>query len=483
MRDYKMRDYSRNRRNTNSLIRYGLIGLATLLVILAGVFFIYQSNQKIKFIKDNTFEINTEFDYKHYIKEVKGNIDDVVFDKKKLNTEKVGEYGVTYSLDKSTYNYTIRVIDKNKPIVEVQDAELEINGKLDPKAFIKSIDDESDTKVEFDKDYKFDDLGKYKVKIKVTDASGNQTIKEATVKILPKDTEKPELGDLNDLTIKLNANVNLLSGVSAKDNSDPNPKITVDKSNLKINKEGKYVVTYTATDRAGNKTSKKRNIIVSKDAKIGTQEQSNEKIVYLTFDDGPSDNTLKVLDILKKYNVKATFFVTGLNPKYNYVIKEAHDQGHTIGLHTFCHDYKVVYSSMDAYLKDLKDIEDLVKSQIGYVPKYIRLPGGSSNTVSRKYSPGIMTKITKELLNRGYQYYDWNISSGDADGNRVPTEKLIAQSTNSNQNNINILMHDTHVKVTTVEALPKIIEHYKNRGYSFKGIDDSSFAPHHQVNN
>ena len=125
--------------------------------------------------------------------------------------------------------------------------------------------------------------------------------------------------------------------------------------------------------------------------KVGTTEQSDEKVVYLTLDDGPSKNTQAVLDILDKYNAKATFFVTGAMPEY------------TIGMHTYSHDYAKVYASVDAYFQDLDQIGQLVKEEIGYVPCFIRFPGGSSNTISASCTKGIMTTLTQEVQARGYQ--------------------------------------------------------------------------------
>ena len=95
------------------------------------------------------------------------------------------------------------------------------------------------------------------------------------------------------------------------------------------------------------------------------------------------------------------------------MIKKAYDKGHTIGMHTYSHDYAKVYASVDAYFQDLDQIGQLVKEEIGYVPCFIRFPGGSSNTISASYTKGIMTTLTQEVQARGYQYYDWNGSSGD----------------------------------------------------------------------
>ena len=228
---------------------------------------------------------------------------------------------------------------------------------------------------------------------------------------------------------------------------------------------------------------RKKELSVQPGVAVGTTEASDEKIVYLTFDDGPSENTQKVLDILDQYDAKATFFITGQKPEYRPMIKKAYDAGHTIGLHSFCHDYEIVYSSEEAYLKDLEEVGEIAKEQIGFVPCFIRFPGGSSNTVSRNYMEGIMSVLVPKVLELGYQYYDWNVSSGDASGNNVPTARLIANATASRNNQIMILFHDTAAKNTTVEALPKVIEHYQSLGYTFKGIDDTTFTPHQRVLN
>lgn len=175
--------------------------------------------------------------------------------------------------------------------------------------------------------------------------------------------------------------------------------------------------------------------------------------------------------------------MTGNGQKYNYLIQEAHKRGNTIALHTYCHDYRTVYASTDAYFNDLNKVGNMVKGLIGFTPRYIRFPGGSSNTVSRHYSAGIMSRLTRMVQEKGYQYYDWNVSSGDASGNNVPTARLIANATASRNNQIMILFHDTAAKNTTVEALPKVIEHYQSLGYTFKGIDDTTFTPHQRVLN
>lgn len=213
-------------------------------------------------------------------------------------------------------------------------------------------------------------------------------------------------------------------------------------------------------------------------------KQSTHKIMYLTFDDGPSQHTQEVLDILKKYNAKATFFVTGEKKEYEYLIKEEYKQGHAIGIHTFSHDYGKIYSSPEAYFKDIEKMNDVIEKQIGHKVKILRFPGGSSNTVSRKYCDGIMTQLTKDVLDKGYQYYDWNASNGDGNSNlSVSTLVDTGQKEVGEQEVVMVLMHDGAGSEETVKALPSLLEYYQKQGYEFRIIDDSTPEFHHHVNN
>lgn len=355
------------------------------------------------------------------------------------------------------------------------DLTVEINGKFDPLSYISEVENGSIKEVTCQsKNLNIKKLGEYEITYTYKDRDY-----EAVIQVV--DTTKPEFKGLDDLTVSLNTTPDLKAGVEVSDNSLQKIQYKIDSKKLDTSKEGTYEVTYSAKDSSGNKTIVKRKIEVIK--KIGSEHQSDEKVVYLTFDDGPSENTQKIMDILARYNAKATFFVTGRNQKYNYLIKDAYNAGHTIALHTYSHDYQTVYSSVDAYFDDLNKVGQMVKNEIGFVPHYIRFPGGSSNTISRKYCQGIMSTLTKEVIERGYQYYDWNGDSTDASGNHVAVSKLIHNGTLCHDNNVMILCHDTQAKDTTVQALPSIIEHYQSLGYSFKGIDDKTYTPHQSVNN
>ncbi len=355
------------------------------------------------------------------------------------------------------------------------DLTVEINGKFDPLSYISEVEHGNIKEVTCQsKNLNIKKLGEYEIVYTYKNRDY-----EAMIQVV--DTTKPVFNGLDDLAVSINTTPDLKAGVEVSDNSLEEIKYKIDDKKIDTSKEGTYEVTYSAKDSSGNKIIAKRKIEVIK--KIGSEQQSNEKVVYLTFDDGPSENTKKIMDILAKYNAKATFFVTGRNQKYNYLIKDAYNAGHTIGLHTYSHDYQTVYSSVEAYFDDLNKVGQMVKNEIGFVPHYIRFPGGSSNTISRKYCQGIMSTLTKEVIEKGYQYYDWNGDSTDASGNHVAVDKLIRNGTLCHDNNVMILCHDTQAKDTTVQALPAIIEHYRNLGYTFKGIDDTTYTPQQGVNN
>lgn len=217
-------------------------------------------------------------------------------------------------------------------------------------------------------------------------------------------------------------------------------------------------------------------------ALLNPSPESGGKTIYLTFDDGPSPNTPRIISILNSYGIKATFFVK--NTSYNDYMKDIVNNGNVIALHSYTHDYKTIYSSDEAFYQDLQNISDLVYLQTGVRSNIMRFPGGGSNTVSKKYSPGIMTRLTQGVAERGYVYYDWNCSSGDAMKNTVPKETIVASCKKvPSASNVIVLLHDTGAKNTTVEALPEIIEYYLSCGYTFSTITADTLPVHHKVNN
>lgn len=210
--------------------------------------------------------------------------------------------------------------------------------------------------------------------------------------------------------------------------------------------------------------------------------QPNKKTVYLTFDDGPSVNTGKILDILKENNIKATFFVVGRsddNSKnlYNRIVKE----GHAIGNHTYSHEYDAIYSGEENFLTDFRELENCIYNITGIKMDIMRFPGGSSTTIPNKYCDDkFMTRMIAKMLYDGYQYYDWNVDSRDAKAAKQNKNVIISSVLEGIKYNnpAIILFHDSPSKTTTVEALPIIIKKLLKEDYTFKTLHKNSFYVH-----
>ena len=279
---------------------------------------------------------------------------------------------------------------------------------------------------------------------------------------------------------------------SEKDNSKIKSELdSVKKEKKKLESENSKLKTEIKKLKANNKDSatiSTKKPIETKSTIVKPVAQNPKpsgKICYLTFDDGPTANTLKILKILDKYNAKATFFVIDTpQTKINY-IKQIHAAGHTIGLHSNSHNYGKIYSSTKAYFSDLDKISNTVKKLIGVESKVLRFPGGGSNTVSLSYSPGIMSKLTHQVTDKGYTYFDWNLDSEDASDITVSATRIANNVINGakGKSSVCILMHDSISKTTTVEALPKILKSLKKQGYTFKALTKECHGYHHSVNN
>ena len=388
--------------------------------------------------------------------------------KNNVNTKKIGNYKVTYSIKYLLLNIKrtriVIVKDKSAPKIKLNgeekvlicpnsvyvdegyEAKDTVDGNITKKVKVKQEED--------------------KITYTVTDKAGNKSKKVRH--IIKEDKEPPKLTLVGkDITaIALSYNY-VDSGYDVTDNCDKEVKVTQE-GNIDINKEGRYSISYIATDSSGNESKVTRTVVVQK-------QSGGTGIIYLTFDDGPSStgSTEKILEVLRNNGIKATFFVTGNGPAN--LIKKEYDEGHVIALHTYTHSYASVYSSVDNYFNDLNKISDLVYSQTGQRSNIIRFPGGSNNTVSNRYSPGIMDILTKQVLDKGYIYFDWNITSGDA-GECSTSSCVYNNVTNrlsKSRNNI-VLMHD--VKWFTANALDDIIKFAKNNGYSF-GVISSAVTP------
>lgn len=246
--------------------------------------------------------------------------------------------------------------------------------------------------------------------------------------------------------------------------------------------------TETQSKPTENKTNENKTqtnkVSENKTAESKTTTSNGKSIAYLTFDDGPSSITNSVLDILKKYNVKATFFVINSGSYNKTTLQREVNEGHTIGLHAYDHNYAIAYKDDNSYLDGIDKLRAKVKADTGFDSHYIRFPGGSSNTISKRYSKGIMSRITKTAKQRGYKYYDWNVDDDDAGRARTADDcyNNVVRELRPNRSNI-VLMHDFGTNKKILEALPRIIEYCQKNGYTMLPIDDNTPEIHHGISN
>lgn len=210
----------------------------------------------------------------------------------------------------------------------------------------------------------------------------------------------------------------------------------------------------------------------------GTNQTETGKIVYLTFDDGPGPYTEQLLDTLDRYGVHVTFFVTGAFPVYENYIRKEYEAGHSVGIHTFSHDFDKIYADTDAFWDDIGQMQEIIVRQTGHPTNLMRFAGGSSNTAGTWQAPGIMELLAKQAGQKGFQYFDWNVSSGDG-GTYGDSAMVISRITEQIQNYDTsvVLCHDT--KDYTVNAMEYLIPWLLDNGYEIRPLSVDSFPAHH----
>ena len=396
----------------------------------------------------------------------------------KVNTKKIGKYEIKYSYKflffKKKTTRIVMVLDKEAPTIKLE------------------YDDEKICKNKY-KEYKYSAVDNYdgdltdKVKVElkdnkliytVSDSSKNNTV--LTKKITIKTDNKPTINLKGSQSISLYiGNEFKEPGYEASDECDGDltNKVRVDGS-VDKNKKGSYKITYTVFNSNETKTEVTRTVNI---IDMPAAADGSGKTVYLTFDDGPGSYTKSILDTLDKYGVKATFFVTNQYPAYQYLIAEEAKRGHTVAVHTYTHKYNV-YTSVDTYIDDFNKMNDVIEKQTGSKSKLFRFPGGSSNTISRKFSSGVVTRIASEMSNRGYVYFDWNVDSRDAEN---ASSSVIYNSVINGVSRCGgscvVLMHD--VKGNTANILDSILAELKRRNYNFAVLTESSPTAHHKIAN
>ncbi len=318
---------------------------------------------------------------------------------------------------------------------------------------------------------------------KLAETSAHQTVVAneiqdgpmSSVAVIDQESDKQKLEKQSEVVPELTTRESKPLTINANETaSDSNAIQDTEKQNQKNSNKSDIVVAASNTDAEAQSET---NASSETEASIAT---SNKKKVYLTFDDGPSENTDAILDILAEYNVKATFFVVVNDDSNAEQLNRIVEEGHTLGLHSACHVYSKIYKNLFSFEKDVTTVHNTVKRITGVDSKYYRFPGGSSNVVS-----DISKQACVDFLHdNGYEYFDWNAESCDAEDLSLSPEQLnenVMSSVRNNEGSSVVLMHDLDDHNNTVSALPELIETLQAEGYELCAIDDNAPTFQHYI--
>lgn len=470
-----------------------LCGILSVILIVSSVFGLAELLQKPVFSLNGEEEILCEI-YKEYtdpgvtVRVGNRDLTDKLTVSNEVNTDVIGAYKVCYSLEYKNKIYSIErlvnVIDTEKPeLTLVGEAEINIAKEENYNELGVTIKDNYDSELEYSSEKTPFEDG-FKIEYSCADSSGN----------VAKITRLVHIRDCNGPRLTINGAENMTVSVGDKyvekgckaiddGDGDISDKIIIT-GTVDTSKAGKYTVNYSCTDSAGNTSNVTREVTVKAPAK--TVPQDGNSVICLTFDDGPSSNiTPQILDTLKANGVKATFFIINYSDSNKSIVKRITAEGHTIAIHGYSHDYGKIYASESAFMNNITTLRDKIKNDTGVDTKIMRFPGGSSNTVSKKYCKGIMSALVNRVTAEGYTYVDWNVSSGDAESNTVAASKIlnsVKSGLKKGRTNV-VLMHDCSSKSTTAAVLQSIIDYGKANGYTFSNITANTPTVHHGVNN
>lgn len=406
-----------------------------------------------------------------------------------VDSNKVGTYKIKYKVNflflKFIKNKYVEVVDNTLPTISLKGEDIVYlcpNQNYEELGFnaTDNYDGDLTNKVAISKEENDHEI---LIKYVIKDSSNNTSIQ--TRKVIKEDKIAPVITfAVNDEIIFIKDDYN--KEYTILDNCSKEDEIKVNISGEVNNGvEGDYTLAYEAIDKYGNSSIYRKKVKVKKKYKVNYTEYNplyNGK-VYLTFDDGPSSSiTPKILDVLKKHNVKATFFVINKSSNLDYLITRAYNEGHTVAPHSASHDFKKIYASEQAFFDDYNLINNKIIRLTNNNPKILRFAGGSSNTVSR-FNKGIMSSLATSVLGKGIKFYDWNVGSSDvSDISSSQVVRNVTRNLSKSRPNI-VLMHDFENNYKTLNALEDIIIYGKNNGYKFDKITNDVPIISHNIAN
>ncbi len=390
-----------------------------------------------------------------------------------VDTKVIGSYYVDYSLKigRKTLRVrrNVRVVDDVSPVIKLkgeQIVQVSLNDVYEEPGYkaVDEYDGDITDRVEVIGEVDTSNYGEYVLTYRVTDNSNNKVEVNRIVKVI--DEEAPKFVCDSDYSAFV-LGADSVIGCSAIDNFDGDitDKIKVEGS-YDVNTKGIYKVIYRVSDDASNEASIEHNIVI--------YDNKEDAVAFLTFDDGPTSITPKILDVLRDYDVKASFFVSPQKNTDNYkYISEELESGYEVGIHGY-HDTEELYSDFGSFKSYFKEMQSLLKRETGRDIFIYRFPGGSK---SKNLRLSVFNEISSYFDDLNVVYYDWNIDSMDSSSLTITSDEIIKstlmQVINCSSREITLLFHDSDTKEQTVKALPSIISVLKDMNYQFKTISES----------
>ena len=398
-----------------------------------------------------------------------------------VNEQKLGKYVLDYRTDflgmEAEALRVVRVVDTISPVITLVPDEEDLEAAPEYQEAGFSAYDNYDGDIT---SLVVRRVEEGKVTYQVTDSSGNPASAERQIPIF--DQEPPELTLIGGDRVELPMGLEFADpGYVAIDKKDGDltdrVTVTIDHPYVRYLPDS-YQLTYQVADSDGRQSTVSRTLVTQPSPRPRILYPKG-KTIYLTFDDGPGPDTARLLDILKRYDVSATFFV--VDTGYPDLLQRMVNEGHSVGIHTCSHLYSQIYSSEEAYFEDLFAMQEKIQEATGVETWLLRFPGGSSNTISRK-NKGIMKRLTQAVEDCGFSYFDWNVDSGDASDAQTPGAVFENVTAGVGENTYSVvLMHDIHSY--SVDAVERIIRWGLKNGYRFLPLQTDSPAVHHVVQN